>query len=62
MSCLNPYAGILTKPIAKQFASLSERQLDERHSKKTKDVTNCHKLFWLRCKTVSRSVVKSPLT
>ena len=47
----NLLAGILLEPSAKRFASLSERQLDEleneRHSKKTKDVTNCHKMFWL---------------
>ena len=51
----NPLAGILLEPPAKRFASLSERQLDEleseRRSKKTKDVTNCHKMFWLCCAT-----------
>ena len=58
MSCFNPLAGILLEPLAKQFESLSESQLDElaseRHSKKTKDVTNCHKLFWLCYKTSSK--------
>ena len=49
MSCFNPLAD---GPLAKRFASrLSESHLDElvieRHSKKTRNGTNCHKIFWL---------------
>ena len=55
MSCFNPLAGILPQPLAKRFASPSKSHLDElvseRHSKKTKGVTDCHKMFWLCYKT-----------
>ena len=47
MSCFNPLADVLSEPLRKRFANLSESQLDvlvsERHWKKRKDVTNCIK-------------------
>ena len=58
MSLFNQLVGktILPDPPKMRFASLSESQLDQlvNEIKKTKDIKNCHKMFWLCYKTNSK--------